>query len=324
MTWRHVLRGLLRDRAAIASAAFLVLLVVALFPGATLAAAWLGHGPDDLFYEGADPYTFLPVGPWTHVTEPVSGDRTILILGGADELGRDEFLRLLYGGRVSLGIAAGATLLGLSVGLLLGAVAGYFGGLVDTIVSRLTEWTMILPQLLLIVVLSSTVGPRLDNVTLDVLPRGALKLTILLGLFSWFYPARIVRGQILALRGREFVEAARMIGLSEWRILRSHVFPYLAGPISAYAGILLAQNVLAEAGLSFLGYGINLPTASWGSMMSIVPRLSGISDDQLAKFFETVPLVMLAPAGAIFLTVLAASVLSDRARDAFDPHRAGR
>lgn len=316
----RVARRLRRDRGARLSVAFVALLLLAVFPGAWLAAALLGHGPDHLFYDGADPYTMLPVGPWTHVTDPISGERTLLILGGADELGRDEFLRLLYGGRLSLGIAGGATLLGLSLGLLLGGIGGYFGGLADTLVSRLTEWTMILPQLLLIIALSSTVGGRIDNVTFDFLPRGALKLMLLLGLFSWFYPARIVRGQLLALRGREFVEAARMIGASEWRILRTHMLPHLVGPLSAYAGILLAQNILAEAGLSFLGYGINLPTASWGSIMAIVPRLAGPTDLELELFFETVPLLLLGPAAAVFLTVLAFNVLSDRLREAFDPH----
>lgn len=318
----HIWVRLTSDKAVVASTAFIALLFLAAFPGAWLSAQLLGHGPDHLFYDGANPYTFLPVGPWTHVTDPVSGERTLLILGASDQLGRDEFLRLLYGGRVSLMIAGGATALGLSLGLLLGALAGYFGGFVDTLISRLTEWTMILPQLLIIIALASTVGGRIDNVTFDFLPRGALKLMLLLGFFSWFYPARIVRGQILALRGREFVEAARMIGAGELRILRTHMLPYLVGPLTAYAGILLAQNVLAEAGLSFLGVGINLPTASWGSLLSVIPPLTGTTHGDLERFFETTPHVMLGPALAIFLTVAAFNVLADRLRDALDPHGA--
>lgn len=315
--------GLRDNKLASTGASLLLILLLATTLGAWLAAHLLGHGPDHLFYDGVQDDGFTPVGIWSHVTDPVSGERTLLVLGASDQLGRDQLLRVLYGGRVSLEVAFGATLLGVVVGVSLGALAGYFGGIVDAVVSRLTEATMILPQLFIIVALSSTAGPRLDDVTLGVFPQGVVKLVLLLGFFSWFYPARIARAQMLSLRGREFVEAARMVGASELRILRVHLLPYLLGPLTAYGSILMAQNVLAETGLSFLGYGISLPTASWGSLLAGVPQLVSPDSGGLAHFFHTTPQILIVPSVAALAAALAFSLLADWLRESFDPHAAG-
>jgi peptide/nickel transport system permease protein len=320
---RQLWMRLREDKLAATGAILLLILVLATTLGAWLAAQLLGHGPDHLFYDGVREDGFTPVGIWSHVTDPVSGERTLLVLGASDELGRDQFLRVLYGGRASLEVAFGATLLGLAVGVVLGALAGYFGGIIDAIVSRLTEATMILPQLFIIVALSSTAGPRLDHITLGVFPQGVVKLVLLLAFFSWFYPARIARAQMLSLRGREFVEAARMVGASELRILRVHLLPYLLGPLTAYGSVLMAQNVLAETGLSFLGYGISLPTASWGSLLAGVPQLAAPDSGGLAHFFHTTPQILIIPSVAVLSAALAFSLLADWLRGASDPH-AGR
>lgn len=317
---RRLWLRLREDRLAATGAILLLCLLVVTTLGAWLAAHLLGHGPNHLFYDGVQEDGFTPVGIWSHVTDPVSGERTLLVLGASDELGRDQFLRVLYGGRVSLEVAFGATLLGLAVGIVLGTLAGYFGGIIDAIVSRLTEATMILPQLFIIVALSSTAGPRLDDVTLGVFPQGVVKLVLLLGFFSWFYPARIARAQMLSLRGREFVEAARMVGASELRILRVHLLPYLLGPLTAYGSVLMAQNVLAETGLSFLGYGISLPTASWGSLLAGVPQLVAPDSGGLVHFFHTTPQILIIPSVAVFCAALAFSLLADWLRGASDPH----
>ena len=124
---------------------------------------------------------------------------------------------------------------------------------------------MAFPYFLFVIALASTVGSRIDNVTLGFLGQGVITLILVLGVFAWFYPARIMRAQVLSLREKEFVEAARMTGASDMRIIRSHILPHLVAPIIVYSTLVVAQNILAEAGLSYLGLGIKLPTASWGT-----------------------------------------------------------
>jgi peptide/nickel transport system permease protein len=256
----------------------------------------------------------LPVGPWTHVgLAPYTGatghfGSTLFVLGGDSQLGRDEFLRLLYGTQVSMEVAVGATLLSMFIGVLMGSIGGYFGGWIDTIVSRLTDITMAFPILLFIIALASTAGPRLDGITLGIFERGVVTLILVLGFFGWYYPARIVRAQVLSLREKEFVEAARMVGASDWRIIRSHLLPHLVAPIIVLSTITVAQFVLAEAGLSFLGVGIKEPVASWGSLLSYGPQ-----------YYLSQPWLIVWPGLAILIATLAFNLLGDGLRDAFDP-----
>ena len=195
---------------------------------------------------------------------------TLFILGGDSQLGRDEFLRLLYGAQVSLEVAVGATILSMFVGVLMGAIAGYFGGWIDTIISRLTDITMAFPILLFIIALASTAGPRLDNITLGIFGNGVVTLVLVLGFFGWYYPARIVRAQVLSLR--EGVHRGRAHGGRErLRIIRSHLLPHLVAPIIVLSTIAVAQFILAEAGLSFLGVGIKEPDRELGQPVSDGP-----------------------------------------------------
>src|SRR5262245_50542022 len=238
----------------------------------------LGHGPGTPFSFGLDPNTLLPVGPWTHISlapyPGAAGDfgSTLFVLGGDGQLGRDEFLRLLYGTQVSLEVAIGATVMSMVIGVLMGAIAGYFGGWIDTVVSRLTDIVMAFPLLLFIIAVASTAGPRLDAITLGVFQEGVVTLVLILGFFGWYYPARIVRAQVLSLREKEFVEAARMVGATDWKIIRSHLVPHLVAPIIVFSTLTVAAFILAEAGLSFLGLGIKLPTASWGNLLASAPE----------------------------------------------------
>jgi peptide/nickel transport system permease protein len=315
--WEQVWRRFRRDKVAIAGGIYIILLVLVAFIGAPIAKHLLGHGPNDLFSGTGVDSRGYPLGPWSYVsTEPYPGapghfGKTLMILGTDSSLGRDEFLRLIYGAQVSLEVALGATVIGMGLGVLLGACAGYFRGWVDTIVSRFTEMTMAFPVLLFIIALASTVGSRLDNITLGFLEPGVVTLVLVLGIFAWFYPARIIRAVVLSLREKEFIEAARMTGASDTRIIRSHLLPHLVAPIIVYSTLTVAQLILAEAGLSFLGLGIKLPTASWGSLLSTGPQ-----------FYTTQPWLMLWPGLAVLLATLAFNLLGDGLRDAFDPRGA--
>jgi peptide/nickel transport system permease protein len=312
--WEQVWIRFKKDRIAIAGGFTIIFILLAGFIGAPIAQHFLGHGPGDLFTNGTDPNTLLPVNPWTHVSlVPYSGatghfGSTLFILGGDSQLGRDEFLRLLYGTQVSMEVAIGATLLSMFVGVLMGSMAGYFGGWIDKIVSRLTDITMAFPILLFIIALASTAGPRLDGITFGIFQKGVITLVLILGFFGWYYPARIVRAQILSLREKEFVEAARMVGASDWRIIRSHLLPHLVAPIIVLSTITVAQFILAEAGLSFLGVGIKEPVASWGSLLGQGPT-----------YYLSQPWLIVWPGMAILIATLAFNLLGDGLRDAFDP-----
>jgi peptide/nickel transport system permease protein len=304
--WEQVWQRFRRDRLALAGGGFIVFLVVAAFAGAPLAAHFLGHGPNELIPGGTNPTTFLPVGPFTHAH--ANGEQSFLVLGASDTLGRDELLRLLYGAQVSLEVAVLSTIVGVTIGVILGLFAGYYGGVADTIVSRAIDMFMAFPLLLFAIALASTVGDRVNAITLGIFAQGVVSLVIVIGAFSWFYPARIIRAQVLSLREKEFVEAARMLGAGDVRIMRSHLLPHLVAPITVYSTLIVASNVLFEAGLSYLGLGIPLPDASWGNLLSSATR-----------YYLAQPWLMLWPSLAILLTTLAFNLLGDGLRDAFDP-----
>jgi peptide/nickel transport system permease protein len=320
--WEQVWRRFRRDKVAIGGGVFIILLFLIAFLGAPLAKHALHHGPNDVFPGTAlDPQTQLPVGPWTHINSGPAGlpciqgvpcQHVLFVLGADSQLGRDEFLRLLYGAQNSLEVAIFATIVAMTIGILLGSLAGYYGGSIDTLISRLTEVVMAFPILLFIVALASTIGDRLNKITVGgIFGPGVLTLVAVIGLFTWYYPARIIRAQILALREKEFVEAARMVGASDWRIIRSHLLPHLVAPIIVYSTLIVAQNVLLEAGLSFLGIGVPLPTASWGNLLSSAP-----------DYYLDQPWLMLWPGAAVLFATLAFNLLGDGLRDAFDPRSA--
>jgi len=306
--WEQVWLRLKRDKVAIASGIFILFLILIAVIGGPLAKRWLHHGPDDIFLGlGGTDTKFLPANPGAVVQNP-NGTTSKLYLGAADALGRDELLRLLYGARVSLEVAILSTVGVMTIGTLLGAIAGYFRGWIDTIISRVIEVTMAFPALLLIIALASTVGDRLDAITLGFFGQGVLTLICVFTVFGWFYPARVIRSQVLSLREKEFVEAARMVGAGDARIIRSHVLPHLIAPIVVFSTLIVASFILGEAGLSFLGVGIKLPTASWGNLLAEAP-----------KYYTEKPLLMIWPGLAVLMTTLAFNLLGDGLRDAFDP-----
>ena len=312
--WEQVWRRLRRDKVAIVSGIFIIFLTLVAFVGAPVAKHYIGHGPNDIFV-GSEAVSIsqLPAGPWTWIHYLGLDNKQhhdLLVLGASNQLGQDEFLRLLYGAQVSLEVAVGSTIAVMIIGVILGSMAGYFRGWTDTVISRLTEITMAFPLLLFIIALAATVGPRLNSITIHGLfGRGVVTLVLIFSIFGWYYPARIMRAQVFSIREKEYVEAARMIGASDLRVIRSHVLPHLVAPILVYSTLIVASYVLFEAGLSFLGLGVDpTTTSSWGNLLADAPR-----------YYTAQPWLMLWPGMAVLLTTLAFNLLGDGLRDAFDP-----
>jgi peptide/nickel transport system permease protein len=305
--WEQVWRRFRRDKIAIGGGITIIFLIFAAFFGAPIARHFLGHGPNDQFYTALTPLG-APIGPWHHVDNGLGGT-TFLPLGADSTLGRDEFLRLLYGARVSFEVALLATLGSMTIGILMGSMAGYFRGWVDTVISRVTEITMAFPFVLFTIALASTIGDSLNNITFDgLIGKGVFTLFVIFSVFGWYYPCRIMRAVVLSLREKEFVEAARMTGSGDWRIIRSHILPHLIAPITVYSTLSVAGFIIAEAGLSFLGVGIKQPTASWGNLLQTAP-----------DYYTIQPWLMVWPGLAVLITTLAFNLLGDGLRDAFDP-----
>ncbi|HET8606886.1 MAG TPA: ABC transporter permease [Gaiellaceae bacterium] len=335
--WAVAWRRLRRDRVALVSGAVFLAILFAVTAGGPIVSALVGHGPNDPF-----PYavgsTLRPVGPWTHVWDtfqaPATGlneiglppppkgtGKTLFVLGADGPLGRDELLRLLYGGRVSLLVAIGATLLALAIGTILGAAAGYLGGAVDAVVSRFTDLVMAFPYLLFIVMIGSTVDGISGWTLHGALNEGVLQLMVLIGAFTWFYPARIVRTRMQQLRGAEFVDAAAMTGARDARIVRTHLLPHVVPPLLVYATLAVATNVMLEVGVTFLGAGVHLPTSSWGSLLA--QTWGTLLNPNPYNPATTQPWLTILPSLAIFLTVFSLNQLGEGMREALDP-RGGR
>jgi peptide/nickel transport system permease protein len=226
---------------------------------------------------------------------------------GVDDLGRDILARTLYGARVSLEVAFISTGLAVFVGVIVGTMAGFFGGWIDTALSRIMDVLLAFPILLLAIGLSSAC--TLGNGCLGgFIKPGRTTLIFVIALSSWPYIGRIIRGQVLSLREKEFVEAARSLGAGNGRIMRREVLPNLVAPIIVYSSLVLPTNVLYEAALSFLGVGVQPPTASWGQMIAAAAPIS-----------DSAWWYMLFPGVALVLTVLAFNLVGDGLQDALDP-----
>jgi peptide/nickel transport system permease protein len=233
----------------------------------------------------------------------MSGD---FLLGVDPTFGRDVFSRILYGAQISLTVAFLAAAVSVVIGGVLGAAAGYFGGWVDAAISRVMDVLLAFPQLLFSIALVSVMPNSLLGLGGTALRMGILVLVI--GFFGWPYIGRIVRGQALSLREREFVDAARSLGAGSIHILFRELLPNLVAPILVYTTLIIPTNILSEAALSFLGAGVKPPTPSWGQMLSEATRI-----------YQADPTYMVVPGLAIFVTVLAFNLFGDGLRDALDP-----
>jgi len=285
------------DRAAFVGLAVLVLMaLIAIFAG-VISRYLTGHGPNELFqFEMTDEFG-LPGGP--------NSD----FFFGADSVGRDLFVRVLYGARTSLLVAGIATGVAVVIGTSLGLLAGYYGRFVDTVISRITDVLLSIPYFLFALGVAAACNTTKEGCLGGVVGPGVPFVVFVISVFSWPTIARIVRSQTLALREREFVDASRALGASNLRIMLGDVLPNLIAPIIIFATLLIPQVILFEAALSFLGVGIPPSAApSWGQMLS-----------EAARLFQDAWWIMVFPGIFLFATTLAFNLVGDGLRDALDP-----
>jgi peptide/nickel transport system permease protein len=285
-----------QDRAAmLGGVVVIILLLLAAFAG--VISHWIGHGQNDVYQNMTDDFG-IPKGPNSH------------FWFGADGSGRDLFVRVLYGARTSLFVAGVATTISMTVGVTVGVIAGFYRGWVDTVISRLSDVVLALPQLLLAIGVAAACGVSVNGCLGGLVQPGLSLVIFVISAFTWPYIARIVRSTTLSLREKEFVEAARSLGASNTRIIFREILPNLVAPITIWATLLIPSNILFEAALSFLGLGVPVTTSSWGS---------ALSDAAAGGLYKDAPWMMIFPGIFLVLTTLAFNLLGDGLRDALDP-----
>ena len=292
--WQLFWRRFRSDRVALVSLAFIVLLILVAVLAPFIVKLIGVTGPNQPNQNALDAFG-QPTGP--SAAHPF----------GVDELGRDILARVIYGARVSLEVAFIATGIAVFLGVAVGLIAGYFRGWIDSLLARLMDIVLAFPILLLAIGLASACSLGKGCLGGLITP-GRVTLIVVIALSSWPYIGRIIRGQALSLREKEFVEAARSLGASNTRIMRREILPNLVAPIIVYSSLILPTNILYEAALSFLGVGVQPPTASWGQMIAAA-----------SPNFNTEWWYMVFPGVALVLTVLAFNLVGDGLQDALNP-----
>lgn len=293
-----------RDKVAIGGA-FVILFLLVVAVAAPLIVKLLGHPPNEFHLDKIDPTFQTPNGSFGGISKD-------FLLGVEPGNGRDVFSRIVYGARVSLLVAFLATVLSVGIGTVLGVTAAYFGGWVDGVISRTMDMLLAFPLLLFAIGLGAVLqsGDGLFGLTGTALSMAVL--IFIIGFFNWPYIGRIIRGQTLSLREKEFVDAARSLGAGNAHIIFKQLLPNLVAPVLVYSTLIIPTNILFEAALSFLGVGVKPPTPSWGAMLA-----------DAVNTYSIAPVFMIVPGVALFMTVMAFNLLGDGLRDALDP-RAGR
>ena len=279
--WNDAWRRLKKNKLALFGAAVIVLMVLASLFGPLIIKTLTGYT-----------YDYIPEDRTLVRATPPSFQHWM----GTDSLGRDMLARVLYGGRISLMVSFVATLVSLLIGVTYGAVAGYFGGKIDEVMMRAVDVLYSLPYIILVVML------------LALFNRSLLLLFVALGAISWLTMARIVRGQVLSIKNQEYVEAARALGLSNFKIIFRHIVPNALGPVIVYATLTIPTVMLQEAFLSFLGLGVQAPLSSWGVLAA-----------EGAQTMVIWPWLLVFAIAALSLTLFSLNVVGDGLRDALDP-----
>jgi peptide/nickel transport system permease protein len=295
--WELFWRRFRRDRFALGGLVIVVLMLAIALLAPVIAS--FTHDPNDVDLSQLDSFG-IPLGP------------SSVYWFGADTAGRDLFVRVMYGARTSLFIALFATGLASLIGVTLGVLAGFYRGKIDTVISRTTDVVLSLPVLLLALGLVSACGVSKEGCLGGLIKPGLLLVSYVIALFTWPYIARIVRGQVLSLREKEFVEAARSLGSTNRRIMFREILPNCMASIIVYTTLIIPSNILFEAALSFLGIGVPQETPSWGRQLS-----------DAGSIFTVAWWMMVFPGMFLFLTTLAFNVVGDGMRDALDPRTGG-
>ena len=281
--WQLTWRRLRQDKVALASL-IVILLLALLAILAPVIAAWVGHPPNTPYTNTGLTGTGLPVPP--------SGT----FFFGTDSLGRDLFIRIIYGAQVSLLVGFASTAIGTVLGVSVGMTAGYFGGWIDTVLARFTDAVLAFPYVVLALALAVVFGPSL------------LEVIVVISFFTWAAIARVVRGQTLSIKEKEYIEAARSIGANPIRIMVLDILPNLIAPVLVLATLAIPTAIVFEATLSYLGVGVQPPNASWGNLLA-----------QAQGFYQTSWWYLIFPTAFLLLTTLAFNLLGDGVRDALDP-----
>ncbi|MFN2544743.1 MAG: ABC transporter permease [Actinomycetota bacterium] len=303
-----------KDKVAFVGAGFIILLGLVAILAPFIANHIIHHGPNQLL--GSPNSSTGEPAVLPNVLSPIglpTGPSGKLWFG-ADQSGRDLFVRVIYGAQTSLTVALLATGISVLIGVILGVVAGFTGGIIDTVIARTIDIVMSLPILLFAIGIAGacSISPQGCTIGFLHLEPGRNLVVFIIALVNWTYIARIVRGQTFSLREREFVESARALGAPGRRIMFREILPNLVAPIIVYATLIIPSNIIFEASLSFLGVGIPQDTPSWGRMLSDATQL-----------FRVAWWMMLFPGLFLFLTTLSFNLLGDGLRDALDP-RSGR
>ena len=270
---KRFIENVKQDKSAILALSFLILVLLV-----SITVQWIPIDPDklDVLHSLAAPSLQHPFG--------------------TDDVGRDYFIRVLYGGRVSLLIGFLAMVMSMSIGVALGLISGYFGGIIDAVLMRLVDVISSIPWIIMVMVIGMLFG------------RGFLSLILVIGLLSWMEIARLIRSEVLSLKGREYVQYARFLGVPAWKILLSHIFPSILPTTITAATASVASSIMVESALSFLGRGISAPMSSWGSLLQ-----------NAQKFLQKAPYMAVLPGILIILTVLSFNKLGEVFRKSLEP-----
>jgi peptide/nickel transport system permease protein len=295
--WQIFWRNFREDRLAIAGGVFIFALIALALCAPLISRFVVHHGPNEQFLFSMLNRYGLPKGPSTR------------FWFGANSSGQDLLVRVLYGARTSLIVAFFATGFEMVIGVALGVLAGFYGGKIDTLISRATDVVLALPVLLLALGLVSACGLAPNGCAGGLIKPGLLLVSYVIGLFGWPYLARVIRGQVLSLREKEFIEASRTTGARNIRVMLTEILPNIVAPIIVYTTLIIPQNILFEATLSFLGIGVPATTPSWGREIA-----------DASTIFQTAWWTMVFPGTFLLLTTLAFNLVGDGLRDALDPH----